>query len=109
LREDDARSRKLTNPRGQKANFEEACEPKSAKMHAKGQTGWCAAPKLLAEAQKQGLTPISMAEFWMGKPVGNNQDKDLVPSCECCRSFLGFTLCGLEEAQSAKVSQLTTS
>jgi hypothetical protein len=30
-----------------------------------------------------------------------------VPSCDSCRAFLGFALCGLEEAQTAKAKDLT--
>lgn len=32
-------------------------------------TGDCAAPKLLAAAAVQGLTPVSLAEVWFGAPM----------------------------------------
>jgi len=73
-----------------------------------GRTGNCAAPKMIAEAQRLGWTPVAIAEIWIGHDQGTQKDflngdpnGTYVPSCECCRSILGFALCGLLEKQLA--------
>ena len=57
--------------------------------------GECAAPKLLHYAFEQGLQPISIAEFWWGKP-SNSGDKhhgEFYPACEDkCRPILEYML-----------------
>lgn len=110
LLNDEATNRFLENYNGEVRNFADACkppegvDPKSLSHH--GQNGWCAAPKLLAEAKAKGLTPVSMTEFWMGKPAGNNTEGSIVPSCPHCKSFIGFALCGLDKAQKELAEEL---
>lgn len=61
-------------------------------------TGDCCAPKLINHAAKNGLTPISIAEFFWGKPLasGAKTEGHFYPSCnERCEPLLGFMLCGL--------------
>lgn len=60
-------------------------------------TGDCCAPKLLSHAQRLGLRPLSMAEFYMGKETldGKRQDGEFYPICKIrCEPILGFMLCG---------------
>jgi hypothetical protein len=71
-------------------------------------TGNCAAPKMIAEAQARGWTPVAVAEIWIGKNLGTQTDfvrgmpaGTYVPSCECCRAILGHVLCGLPARQLA--------
>lgn len=97
---DSAANRKLKNLKDEERSFEDACVGDKA-LSKHGQTGWCAAPKLLAEAAKQGLTPVSMTEFWMGKKAGSNEEGAIIPSCQYCKTFMGFALCGLQEKQQA--------
>ncbi|WP_310388958.1 hypothetical protein [Roseateles sp.] len=80
---------------------------------ADGRTGTCAAPKMLAQAQSLGWTPIAIAEIWIGKDLGTQRDFRsgnpsgvYVPSCECCRSILGFVLCGLADKQQTRIGEL---
>ena len=59
--------------------------------------GECAAPKLLQYAYQQGLTPISIAEFWWGAPPSSGstvrQHTHYYPACEDkCRGVLGWML-----------------
>jgi hypothetical protein len=61
-------------------------------------TGDCCAPKLLQYAAMNGLTPVSLAEFYWGKESasGDRQQGEFYPSCmERCAPLLGFMLCGL--------------
>ena len=62
-------------------------------------TGDCCAPKLLNYAARQGLTPISMAEFYWGKSShdGLRIEGEFYSACERrCQPILGFMLCGIE-------------
>ena len=45
-------------------------------------TGDCAAPKLLSQAFSLCLTPISLAEFYWGKPNGRLVPKNFYPPCD---------------------------
>ena len=60
--------------------------------------GDCCGPKLLHQAQRLGLWPLSMAEFYWG---GNNASaskehgRRYPPCTSKCRPILGFQLCGL--------------
>ena len=66
--------------------------------------GECAAPKLLQYAFRNGLTPVAMAEFWMGaSPVGEvRRDGCFYGSCTSkCRPILGFMLQGMDVEPSA--------
>jgi len=100
---DFATNRTITNYTGATRDFASAVTAatpvEARRLAVHGQCGWCAAPKLLAEAKAKGLTPVSMSEFWMGKPAGSNVEGAIVPSCEFCQSFIGFSLCGLDAAQ----------
>ncbi|MBO5720849.1 MAG: RNA pseudouridine synthase [Bacteroidales bacterium] len=61
--------------------------------------GECAAPKLLQYAYKNNLTPLQMAEFWVGSsPVGEvRQDGNFYPSCKGkCLPILNYMLEGLD-------------
>ncbi|MGN0190322.1 MAG: pseudouridine synthase [Candidatus Cryptobacteroides sp.] len=64
-----------------------------------GGTGECAAPKLLEYAYRNGLEPLSMGEFWYGKPSGTavRVQGHFYPSCTSkCGPLLGFMLKGLD-------------
>ena len=55
--------------------------------------GDCCAPKLLADAARQGLRPVSIAEI----VVGGDNDGMLRDACaERCHPIMGFMLCGIE-------------
>lgn len=63
-------------------------------------TGDCCAPKLLNHAARNGLRPISIAEFYYGREnrSGTRSHKHFYPSCtDKCGLILGFMLCGLAE------------
>jgi tRNA pseudouridine32 synthase/23S rRNA pseudouridine746 synthase len=79
-------------------------------------TGDCCCPKLLHAAAEQGLTPLSMVEFWYGSAPGtatkakagrvipegglslesSRQHLQCYDMCEKCKAILGTMLCGLE-------------
>lgn len=62
-------------------------------------SGECAAPKLLQYAYLNGMTPVAMAEFWIGRsPVSEiRTDGNFYPSCTGkCGPILNFMLKGLE-------------
>ncbi len=96
--------RLLTNFKNETQTQRDACT--DAERVTDGRTGNCAAPKLIAQAQRQSLVPVAIAEIWIGGDLGEQRDFGngnpagrYVPSCECCRSILGFALCGLSEQQ----------
>lgn len=63
-------------------------------------TGDCCAPKLLQQAQKLGLQPESMAEFYWGRDnkAATRRHACFYPPCaERCQPILGFMLCGCLE------------
>lgn len=60
--------------------------------------GDCCAPKLLNEAAKQGLKPLGIAEFFLGRDSQNGSKKEgeFYPVCvEKCQPIMGFMLCGV--------------
>lgn len=64
-----------------------------------GGAGDCAAPKLLAQAYREGLTPIAIAELWWGPPpaTGGRQHGAFYPACRGkCGPVLGHMLGGLD-------------
>ena len=64
-----------------------------------GGTGECAAPKLLEYAYRNGLKPLSMGEFWYGKPSDTavRTHGHFYPSCTSkCGPLLGYMLKGLQ-------------
>ncbi len=65
-------------------------------------TGECCAPKLLHHAAVHGLTPLGLAEFYVGREnrSATRSHGQFFPPCrDKCRPILGFMLCGLEERQ----------
>lgn len=61
--------------------------------------GECCAPKLLQAAYIQGLTPLSMAEYWYGRPKDGEVriHGKYYPACRGkCLPVLGWMLRGLE-------------
>lgn len=61
--------------------------------------GECAAPRLLQYAYMHGLMPLSIAEFWYGKPQGGHvrRDGEFYTACRGkCLPILTFMLQGLD-------------
>ncbi|NRD47206.1 RluA family pseudouridine synthase [Corallococcus exiguus] len=64
-----------------------------------GGAGDCAAPKLLAYAFRNGLTPLELAEFWWAAPPldGRREAGAYYPACDNkCGTVLPFMLQGLD-------------
>ena len=69
-----------------------------------GGAGECAAPKLLQYAYLNSLTPIAVAEFWIGaSPTGEvRRDGCYYGACKSkCEPILGFMLQGLDVDENA--------
>ena len=69
-----------------------------------GGAGECAAPKLLQYAYLNSLTPIAVAEFWIGaSPAGEvRRDGCYYGACKSkCEPILGFMLQGLDVDENA--------
>ena len=69
-----------------------------------GGAGECAAPKLLQYAYLNSLTPIAVAEFWVGEsPQGEvRRDGCFYGACKSkCEPILGFMLQGLDVDENA--------
>jgi tRNA pseudouridine32 synthase/23S rRNA pseudouridine746 synthase len=63
-----------------------------------GGAGDCAAPKLLAYAYREQLTPIALAEVWLGPPPpsGDRRTGNAYPACRGkCGPILAHMLAGL--------------
>jgi hypothetical protein len=63
-------------------------------------TGECCAPKLLHHAALHGLTPLGLAEFFVGREnrsATRRHGQFFAPCAEKCRPILGFMLCGLNK------------
>jgi len=63
--------------------------------------GDCAAPKLIAAAVREGLTPVALAEFWWGAPPpgGARVQGAFYPACmPKCGPILPFLLSGIDVA-----------
>jgi hypothetical protein len=63
-------------------------------------TGDCCAPKLLCQAARQGLKPVSLAEFYWGRENRSSTRRHgrFYPPCrEKCLPLLGWLLCGCDE------------
>ncbi|MDX2015019.1 MAG: RluA family pseudouridine synthase [Myxococcaceae bacterium] len=89
------------NARGQQRSLRALFEPA---IPSSG-TGDCAAPKLLVFAQRSGLTPLGLAEFWWGAPPpgGGRQQGAFFPACkDKCGPLLPFLLEGVEVAPSRR-------
>ena len=68
-------------------------------------TGDCCAPKLLQHAAVHNLTPLAVAEFYIGKEnrSGSRQHGCFYPSCQAkCYPILGFMLCGADQSKEKK-------
>lgn len=64
--------------------------------------GNCAAPKLLEEARRKGLTPLGMTEAWQGPspPSGKAYvDGEHAASCDTCKVMLPAMLCDQAPAE----------
>lgn len=63
-----------------------------------GGAGECAAPKMINEALRRGLTPVALAEFWWGPAQASGRVRGVyVPACKTkCGPLLPFMLRGLE-------------
>lgn len=64
-----------------------------------GGTGDCAAPKMLQEAYRKGLKPLSMGEFWYGRSPEKEvrEQGRFYPSCTGkCGPLLTFMMQGLD-------------
>ena len=88
----------LFNGRGEKRCLLDVFKSERGCMPPAG-TGECAAPKLLQYAFKNGLTPLCMAEFWIGaSPAGQlRKDGYFYGSCkEKCEPLLNYMLQGLD-------------
>ena len=58
---------KVLNGRGESKSLSDIFAETAAKIPPSG-AGECCAPKLLQAAYQQGLKPLSIAEYWYGKP-----------------------------------------
>ncbi len=70
-------------------------------------TGECAAPKMLQYAYKNGLKPLCMAEFWIGKSLKGEVRKEgnYYASCQSkCYPLLTYMLQGVEVEEDPKLN-----
>ena len=89
---------KLLNARGESRSLSEIFAETPMKIPPSG-AGECCAPKLLHTAYKRGWTPISIAEFWYGKPKGGEIriHGEHYPACRGkCLPVLSWMLQGLK-------------
>jgi tRNA pseudouridine32 synthase/23S rRNA pseudouridine746 synthase len=56
--------------------------------------GDCAAPKLLAHAQRHGLRALALAELWWGKATAERWHGSFHPPCHRCTPILAHMLSG---------------
>uniref|UniRef100_A0A7S2H0B6 Uncharacterized protein n=1 Tax=Octactis speculum TaxID=3111310 RepID=A0A7S2H0B6_9STRA len=74
---------------------------KNKKMGMPGGVGDCCAPRLLVEAARRGLTPVAIAEVFVGVTgamATNRVDGIMYDACEGrCQPVCGFLLCGLSD------------
>lgn len=60
-------------------------------------TGDCAGPRLLHHAFRHALTPLALAEFWVGASSANRRDGEFYPCCQTkCGPLLRRMLQGLD-------------
>jgi len=85
-------------------NFRQQLKPMaeivSSRVGIPAGTGDCCAPKLLGYAARFGLTPLGLAEFYLGREnkSGTRRNGAVYPACKSkCGRILGHMLCGLEE------------
>jgi hypothetical protein len=87
---------RLHNFSGESANLDQAFNGTGGKPTG---TGDCCAPKLLNLAARQGLVPLSLAEFYFGREnrSKSRQHGEFYPPCrEKCFPILGFLMCGAD-------------
>lgn len=85
---------RLKNFAGQTATLEKAVGPAAPLPTGIGD---CCAPKLLNQAAKLGLAPLSLVEFYFGRTNLSNTrlHGHFYPPCtDRCEPLLGFLLCG---------------
>jgi tRNA pseudouridine32 synthase/23S rRNA pseudouridine746 synthase len=86
---------RLPNARGEEKTLAALFAPRPPP----GGAGDCAAPKLLAQAYRQGLKPLALAEFWWGAPplTGGFTPGAYFPACQAkCGQVLPWMMEGLE-------------
>lgn len=86
------------NARGEQASIKEIFAAQG--LVPPGGTGECAAPKMLEEAYRRGLTPLKMGEFWYGESPRSGEVRQhgrFYPSCTGkCGPLLSWMMKGLE-------------
>ncbi|MDE5888264.1 MAG: RNA pseudouridine synthase [Muribaculaceae bacterium] len=88
---------RLLNARGESRNLIEIFSATSLKVPPSG-AGECCAPKLLQGAYLRGWHPVSIAEYWYGKPKGGEVRRhgEHYPACRGkCLPVLTWMLQGL--------------
>ncbi len=86
---------RFSNARGDARTLRELFAP----AEPPGGAGDCAAPKLIAEAYRQRLLPLALAEVWWGAPPrsGDRRAGSFYPACRSkCAPILAHMLDGLE-------------
>ncbi|MCA9707363.1 MAG: hypothetical protein KDK70_16030, partial [Myxococcales bacterium] len=66
------------------------------KAPGSSRAGNCAAPKMLEQARRQGLTPLAMTEAWHGPPPPSGapySHGEHAESCDTCKKLLPAMLC----------------
>ncbi|MDE7419921.1 MAG: RluA family pseudouridine synthase [Muribaculaceae bacterium] len=89
---------RVLNARGENRSLSEIFAETPLKIPPSG-AGECCAPKLLQAAYLKGLTPVSMAEYWYGKPKGGDvrNHGNHYPACRGkCLPVLTWMLQGLD-------------
>ena len=89
---------RLLNARGESRSLSEIFADTPMKIPPSG-AGECCAPKLLQAAYLKGWHPVSMAEYWYGKPKGGEVRKHgaYYPACRGkCLPVLSWMLQGLD-------------
>lgn len=92
---------RLTNFRGQTRAMSEVFAGRAMPTG----TGECCAPKLLHHAARRGLTPLGLAEFYVGREnrsATRRHGEFFAPCADKCRLILGFLLCGLEGGEAGR-------
>ncbi|MDE5843308.1 MAG: RNA pseudouridine synthase [Muribaculaceae bacterium] len=89
---------KLQNERGESRSLTQIFAATAIKVPPSG-AGECCAPKLLTAAYRKGWVPISIAEYWYGKPKGGEVRRhgEYYPACRGkCLPVLNWMLQGLD-------------
>lgn len=89
---------RVLNARGESRSLSEIFADTSMKIPPSG-AGECCAPKLLQEAYLRHWLPVSIAEYWYGKPKDGEVriHGEHYPACRGkCRPVLGWMLQGLD-------------